>query len=388
MNEPLGGTLIDRSCPQDRVAERLAYAKTLPTLSANSNLILDTEKIANGTFSPLTGFMGEADMKAVLANMYTSKGVPWTIPIVFHASEKEAAAVSVGKDAAIINSADGSISAIISVSEIFEYDRDNFAQQVFTTTDGEHPGVGQLLLWGPKLIAGDIELLQRSASLIPGGYDYSPREVRAAIAKKGWKRIVGFQTRNLGHRAHEQLQKTALEQVDGLLIHPLIGWKKKGDMQPEVILEGYEKLIEHYYVKKNVMLAALTTAMRYAGPREAIFHAIIRKNFGCTHFIIGRDHAGVGSYYEKYAGHKIVDHFASDLGIEIMRLHGPCWCNTCEAIVTEHTCPHSEDWEQISGTQVRAMLAEGISPPPSFMRPEIAKFLVQRAQEGRVFFQG
>ena len=212
--------------------------------------------------------------------------------------------------------------------------------------------------------------------------------MREEFRRRGWKTITGFQTRNLGHRAHERLQKTALEITDGLLIHPLIGWKKAGDMLPEVILDGYRLLIDTYYPPANAMLSGLTTAMRYAGPREAVFHAIIRRNFGCTHFIVGRDHAGVGGYYAKYAAHELVRRYsAAELGITPLLLHGPCWCDRCTEIVTEKTCPHGEtSWVDISGTEVRAMIGRGERPPAFFMRPEIADFLVGRAKAGKVFF--
>ena len=388
MNDPLGGTLIDRTAPSDQRLSSLEAAKTLPALTADESLILDMEKIANGTFSPLTGFMDSANTSSVLNNLHLTSGHPWTIPIVVHTDPKAAAACRVGETCAIRSEADGTIVATIEVEEIHDLDRESFISNVFGTSDPAHPGVGRVLDWGPKLVAGPITLLSKSKSLIPDGYDLSPREVRASFTERGWKTIVGFQTRNLGHRAHEHLQKTALEQVDGLLIHPLIGWKKPGDMMPDVILDGYELLVEKYFVKSNVMLSALTTAMRYAGPREAVFHAIIRKNFGCTHFIIGRDHAGVGNYYGKYEGHDLARSLGEELGIQIMCLHGPCYCFRCGMPVTEHTCPHTEEWQQISGTDVRAMVGRGERPPESFMRPEIADFLIERARDGRVFFEG
>ncbi len=388
MNTPLGGSLICRECAPEARDELRARAATLPRLTADRNLVLEIEKIANGTFSPLEGFMGSAEVDSVLDTMHMTDGTPWTVPIVFHATRAEVEGLKPGAAAALWNSTEDQVSAIMEIEEIFTLDKEKFAQSVFGTLEREHPGVALMMGWGEVCVAGRIELIDHSTSLIPQEYDLSPRAVRARIADRGWKRIVGFQTRNLGHRAHEHLQKIALEHADGLLIHPLIGWKKKGDMQPEVILDGYEILIDRYFVKDNVMMAGLTTAMRYAGPKEAVFHAIIRKNFGCTHFIVGRDHAGVGGYYDKYAAHRIFDEFGDELGITPMRLHGPCWCSVCEAIVTEHTCPHDDAWEQISGTEVRAMLARGERPPLTFMRPEIGDFLVQRAREGRVFFEG
>lgn len=387
MNSPLGGKLIDRTCPASDRAERTKYAAKLHRLPADRNLVLDLEKISNGTFSPLEGFMGKDDLRSVLDTMHMTNGTPWTIPIVFHAKQSLVEGVRPGQDVAIWNVEEDKLSAILAVSEVYEYSKEDFAKKVFQVTDPKHPGVGQVMGWGDRLVAGKIELIEHSASLIPGKYDLSPTQVRAEITKRGWKTIVGFQTRNLGHRAHEHLQKVALEHADGLLIHPLIGWKKPGDMLPEIILEGYEILMDNYYVKSNVMMSGLTTAMRYAGPKEAVFHAIIRKNFGCTHFIVGRDHAGVGGYYDKYAGHRIFDSFKDgELGITPMRLHGPCYCRKCETCVTEHTCPHTDQWHDISGTEVRAMVAAGERPPETFMRPEIGDFLVRKAKEGKVFF--
>lgn len=387
MNAPMGGVLVNRECATDEKARKLEAASLLRRLPADRNLILEVEKIANGTFSPLRGFMGRKDVRSVLDDMQTADGMPWTIPIVFHARPADVHGLSPGDRAAIWNVEEEKISGTITVAEIYDYDKADFTAKVFGTSDPNHPGVGQVLKWGEKLVAGEIELIERSTPVIPHRFEQSPAEVRDEIRKRGWKTIVGFQTRNLGHRAHEHLQKTALEQVDGLLVHPLVGWKKKGDMLPETILEGYELLIENYYVKANVHLAGLTTAMRYAGPREAVFHAIIRKNFGCTHFIVGRDHAGVGNYYEKYAGHRIFDRLKGDLGIQPMRLHGPCYCHRCGSCVTEHTCPHTDQWHDISGTEVRAMIGKGVRPPASFMRPEIADFLIDRAKAGKVFFE-
>jgi sulfate adenylyltransferase len=386
MNSPMGGTLIDRECPADKKNARRSYAAELRRLPADRNLILDLEKIADGTFSPLRGFMGQKDVRSVLDDMQLADGQPWTIPVVFHATHAQTEGMKPGDAVAVWNVEEEEIAAILTVAEIFAYDKDDFCMKVFATTEDKHPGVGQVLRWGDRLVAGEIELLSWSKPVIPERFERSPRHVRAEIERRGWKRVVGFQTRNLGHRAHEHLQKIALEQVDGLLIHPLVGWKKRGDMLPEVILEGYELLIASYYVQKNVMLSGLTTAMRYAGPREAVFHSIIRKNFGCTHFIVGRDHAGVGGYYDKYAAHRIFDRLKGDLGITIMRLHGPCYCKKCMTCVTEHTCPHTTEWHDISGTEVRAMIAAGERPPATFMRPEIADFLVERAKTGQVFF--
>ncbi len=360
---------------------------SLPRLNIDRNVVLDVEKLANGTFSPLTGFMGSADYRSVLDEVRLANGTPWSIPVIlqFHA----AAGITVGTEVLLWNEAEDAPSALLQVSEVFGIDLLEQARKVYGTEDQAHPGVKRMISLGAVCLAGAIALLGHSKSLIPAAYDKDPSEVRAEIDRRGWRTVTGFQTRNLGHKAHEHLQKIGLELTDGLLIHPLIGWKKAGDMLPEVILDGYEILIEHYYPRDKVMLAGLTTAMRYAGPREALFHSIIRRNFGCTHFIVGRDHAGVGNYYEKYAGHRIFDRFsAAELGITPLRLHGPCYCSRCDEIVTEQICPHGPDaWRDISGTEVRAMIARGEEPPASIMRPEIARFLIARGRSGAVFFE-
>lgn len=385
---PHGGALIDRHLPPDMAPLFLERARTLPRLRLDRNQVLDLEKIADGTFSPLTGFMGSAETQAVMDRIRLPSGLPWSIPILLTVTPPEAASVEPGSTAVLENGS-GRIAGLIEVAEIFPWEKTELATKVYGTTDRRHPGVDQLFRRGDLAVAGDVRLLERSESPIPPRFDLSPAEVRRRIAEKGWRRIVGFQTRNLGHRAHEHLQKTALEFADGLLIHPLIGWKKPGDMLPDVILEGYEVLIERYYRPGRVLLAGLTTAMRYAGPREAVFHAIIRKNFGCTHFIVGRDHAGVGGFYGKYDAHRIFDDLIPDLGITPFRLHGPFYCRACAQCTTEHVCPHGEEERiEISGTDVRAMLARGERPPAEFMRPEISDFLISRARRGPIFFEG
>lgn len=380
--------LVDLRLRDDALAEALGRAASLRKIPVDRTVVLDAEKLANGTFSPLTGFLGSKDTACVSKHGRLTDGRPWAIPIVLQVDRATAETIVVGHDVLLWNEEEDAPCAILGVSEVFPLDLLRIAEDVWRTTDRKHPGVDRWLSRGTHALAGSIQLVRRSESLIPVRFDIEPRETRAEFARRGWKTITGFQTRNLGHRAHERLQKIALEITDGLLIHPLIGWKKSGDMLPEVVLEGYELLVDRYYPKEHVVLAGLTTAMRYAGPREAVFHALIRRNFGCTHFIVGRDHAGVGGYYGKYDAHKAFDAYApGELGITPLRLHGPCWCNACAEIVTEKTCPHGESaWVDISGTEVRAMIARGESPPAFYMRPEIADFLISRARTGAVFF--
>jgi sulfate adenylyltransferase len=380
--------LVDRRIATGARAAARERALALPRLDLDRNQVLDLEKIANGTFTPIEGFMTSAESKSVVEDGRLPDGSPWTIPIQLQTSNEVADRFRNVSEALLWNAEEGKPAGTIEISEVFDVDLLADAERVFGTTSREHPGVARFLGGGSKAIAGKVRLLEHSACLIPARYDLDPAQVRAEFAKRGWKTVAGFQTRNLAHRAHERLQKTALELTDGLLIHPLIGWKKAGDMLPDVILDGYAVLIERYYPKEHVMLAALTTAMRYAGPREAVFHALVRRNFGCTHFIVGRDHAGVGGFYEKYAAHRMFDRFTKEeLGITPIRLHGPCWCSTCNEVVTEKTCPHGKDsWKDISGTELRAMLAQGVRPPEFYMRPEIADFLIERGRKGPLFF--
>jgi sulfate adenylyltransferase len=386
--QPHGGILVSAVYDSPMEESRKREISKLPRLPISAAQVLDVEKIANGTFSPLCGFMGSRDHRSVVQDMRLADGLPFSIPIVLCFEAKPVPDVDLGSSILLWNSTENAPCATMVIEERFEIDLSEQARHVYGTEDRAHPGVDRQWKSGPYALAGPIRLLQTAPSAIPSRYDLSPRDVRSEIRRRGFRTITGFQTRNLAHRAHERLQKLGLELTDGLLIHPLIGWKKRGDMLPEVILDGYEILIEHYYPRERVMLSGLTTAMRYAGPREALFHAIIRKNFGCTHFIVGRDHAGVGNYYDKYAGHRVFDQFTNEeLGIIPLRLHGPCYCHRCDEIVTEVTCPHGpEAWLDISGTEVRAMISRGECPTSKVMRPEIGQFLIERAKSGAVFF--
>lgn len=382
--------LVDCTLTGDALEAARARMGDCPRIALDRNQVLDVEKIANGTFSPITGFMGSSDTQSILDDVRLGDGTPWPIPVILQVPESGAPPLSGGGQEVLLwNAEEDRPSGLMRVEEIFEIDLAEHAEKVYGTKDRAHPGVNRMWEGGARCLAGPVQLVERSKSLIPATYDLDPASVRAEVDRRGWKTLCGFQTRNLGHKAHEHLQKIGLELTDGLLIHPLIGWKKPGDMLPEVILEGYEVLIDHYYPKDKVMLAGLTTAMRYAGPREAVFHAIIRRNFGCTHFIVGRDHAGVGGYYDKYAAHRIFDRFADgELGITPLRLHGPCYCSVCDEIVTEQICPHGPDgWVDISGTEVRAMVGRGECPPATIMRPEIGAFLIEKAKVGAVFFE-
>lgn len=375
-----GGMLVQGFMDEQKKKNILSNLSTFKQLIIGRDSILDAENIATGVFSPLRGFMNKTDYESVVEKGRLANGIPFTIPIVLPVSDEEVNVKQFSKGDHVILTAENNNHhlpiALLEVEDVFTYNKQKEAQNVYGTNDSNHPGVKRLFSRSNTLISGKIELINRYPIGDFQGFNYDPLQTRTMFAEKGWKTIVGFQTRNAPHRAHEHLQKTALEHVDGLFIQPLVGWKKPGDFSPRVIINAYQHAVTHFYNKNRVVFGILTTAMRYAGPREAVFHAIIRKNFGCTHFIIGRDHAGVGNYYAKYAGHAYADLF-SDLGITIMKLHGPYYCKKCENIATEHTCPHDPEHHlTISGTEARKMLSNKQFPPKEFMRPEIAKIIM------------
>jgi sulfate adenylyltransferase len=330
------------------------------------------EKIGLGAFSPLANFMNETEFHSVCENMYLPSGEAFTIPVVLDVDADIAKRARNTSKIDLIYSSE-KVGEIVPES-VFTCDKDAICKHVYATNDRRHPGVQRFFNSGGWFIGGKTTLTSRVA-LKTSKYELTPEETRAKFKSLGWKTIVGFQTRNVPHRAHEYLQRVALEHVDGLFIQPLIGQKKNGDYTPEAIMAGYSKLVEGFYPVNRVVLGVLSTSMRYAGPREAVFHALIRKNYGCTHFIVGRDHAGVGNYYGKYAAHELLRRFEGKLGIRIMYLHGPYHCDICGGIVTEHTCPHSlsdpASTTEISGTLIRKVLSGGERPDERFFRPEV-----------------
>ena len=375
---PHGGTLRKRLAAGPNAPELKKYAQSLPRLELTPREISDLEMLGDGALSPLEGFMTRADYLSVVDTMRLGSGLPWTIPITLSVSKGEAQKISEGKDAALADS-DGKVLAVMRVSEIFAYDKEHEAKEVYRTTHEIHPGVDHLFRWMKELlIGGSVTVLLNPPHADFLQYRLTPEDTRRVFQEKGWKRIVGFQTRNPIHRAHEYLQKAALEVVDGLLIHPIVGATKSDDIPAEVRMKCYESLIGGYFPKDRVVLAVNPAAMRYAGPREAIFHAIIRKNYGCSHFIVGRDHAGVGNYYGTYDAHKIFDEFTpAELGITPLFFDHAFFCKPCEGMATAKTCPHgNEDHVILSGTAVRQMLSEGKVPPQEFTRPEVAKILI------------
>jgi len=357
MIQPHGGKLVDRILKGDEKKEALEKAKNLPAIKLDAESISDVENIATGVFSPLEGFMGEADFRSVLSHMRLTSDLPWTIPIVLHVEKTVADKLRLGSDIILINER-GEASAVLHLEEKYAYDKDEVARKVFGTTDAAHPGIAKVKSMKEVLLAGKIDLIQESPTPFVR-YKLSPKETRILFREKNWRTIVGFQTRNTPHIGHEYVQKSALTFVDGIFINPVIGKKKRGDYKDEVILASYEELIRNYYLKERAVMAVLMMEMRYAGPREAIFHAIIRKNFGCTHIIIGRDHAGVGNYYHPYAAQDIFEEFP-ELGIVPLFFRSFYYCKKCQSVVNDKICPHpAADQIQFSGTKIRDLLVKG-----------------------------
>jgi len=345
-------------------------------ITLNKNQYLELEKIALDVFQPLKGFMTLKEVQSVVETLRLPDGSPFPLPILLDLSEDQSRNVNTSDRLNLFF--ESKHIGEITLTDIFCIDKPQLAQKIFGTDSSNHPGVEHLYQMGETFVGGPVRLFHRVLSDY-STHELTPKETKAFFKTQGWRTIAGFQTRNVPHRAHEFLQRTALEHVDGLFIQPLVGRKKVGDFTTEAVLKGYRTLISEFFREENVLLGVLSTSMRYAGPREAIFHAIIRRNFGCTHFIIGRDHAGVGSYYGKYDAHELSREFEGELGIEIMRLHGPYYCFPCDGIVTEKTCPHLEtapqSTQQINGTDIRDILTNQSDPDPKLMRPEIVKSL-------------
>lgn len=344
------------------------------SISLRQDQYLELEKIGLQAFAPLKNFMTEAEFRSVYETMRLPSGEPFPLPILLDVDEDTARRAGNADKVDLVYS--GSKVGEIIPTSIYRCDKERVAQHVYGTRDPEHPGVRRFFDGGDWFIGGETKLTARADAGF-NRYELTPTEARTRFEQLGWRTIVGFQTRNVPHRAHEYLQRVALEHVDGLFIQPLVGRKKRGDYTPEAIMTGYQALLDGFYPKNRVVLGVLSTAMRYAGPREAVFHALIRRNYGCTHFIVGRDHAGVGGYYAKYEAHELLRRFEPELAIDIMYLHGPYHCRICEGIVTEHSCPHAASdpasTTEISGTMVRQMLRGGERPDSRFVRPQIVE---------------
>ncbi|MEP6517766.1 sulfate adenylyltransferase [Microcoleus vaginatus] len=375
---PHGGTLVNRIATLDQRQEFFDKAEVLPRVQLSDRSISDLQMIAIGALSPLKGFMNEADYRSVVKQMRLSNGLPWSVPITLSVTEEVAAPLKAGTLVRLDSSA-GKFVGLLELAEKYHYSKEEEALNVYRTDDLKHPGVQVVDKSGPVNLAGDIWLLERELDVRFPQYQIDPAKSRMLFTEKGWKTIVGFQTRNPIHRAHEYIQKCALETVDGLFLHPLVGTTKDDDIAADVRMRCYEILLEKYYPKDRVILAINPAAMRYAGPREAIFHALIRKNYGCTHFIVGRDHAGVGDYYGTYDAQHIFDEFEpGELGIVPMKFEHAFYCTLTEQMATTKTSPSTpEQRVHLSGTKVREMLRAGKLPPPQFSRPEVAAELAK-----------
>ncbi|MEG3892565.1 sulfate adenylyltransferase [Microcoleus sp. Z1_A1] len=375
---PHGGILVNRIATLDQRQEFFDKAESLPRVQLSDRSISDLQMIAIGALSPLKGFMNEADYRSVVKQMRLSNGLPWSVPITLSVTEEVAAPLKAGTLVRLDTQA-GEFVGILELAEKYHYSKEEEAINVYRTDDIKHPGVQVVDQSGPVNLAGDIWLLERELDVRFPQYQIDPAKSRMLFTEKGWKTIVGFQTRNPIHRAHEYIQKCALETVDGLFLHPLVGTTKEDDIPADVRMRCYEILLEKYYPKDRVILAINPAAMRYAGPREAIFHALIRKNYGCTHFIVGRDHAGVGDYYGTYDAQYIFDEFEpGELGIVPMKFEHAFYCTLTEQMATTKTSPSTpEQRVHLSGTKVREMLRAGKLPPPQFSRPEVAAELAK-----------
>lgn len=358
-------------------------ARRLPALIVDDDAASDIRNIAEGAFSPLKGFMLGTEYRRVANDMRLNSGATWAIPISLDVPETRRHELA-KRSRILLKSTAGTPLAVMDVEDVFKVQPEHDIPRIYGTSDHRHPGVAKEFRRSLYRIGGTIEAFA-DIGVPAGRADLTVNDARRRIFKNGWRSIVGFQTRNAPHRAHEYLQRTAMELHDGLFIHPLVGWKKADDLTPRAVVESYRTMIREFYPKNRVMFGVLRTAMRYAGPREAIFHAIIRRNYGCTHFIIGRDHAGVGGFYGRYAAHDL-SRSLTGLGIEILRMSGPHYCRRCEQTVTERTCRHGMNSAiAISGTEVRGMLSRGRRPPEEYMRKEIADVLIRLSKAGKAF---
>ena len=375
MITPHGGTLINKELPKIEKDRIIGEIDEFEMIQVRPETLKVIKNISFGVFSPLEGFMNENDFHYVLDTMYLENNIAWPFPITLDVSKEEIKNIKTDDKIILTNGSKTPI-ALMNVETIYDYDKKEYAEKTYCTLNKNHPGVYNVFNYKEKLIGGEIFLINEPKPTFPD-LDLKPVETRVLFKEKGWDRVVAFQTRNPPHLGHEYVQKAGLTYVDGLFINPVIGKKKSGDFLDEVIIEAYKVLIKEYYPRDRVVLSTFETEMRYAGPKEAIFHAITRKNFGCDHIIIGRDHAGVGDYYGPYDAHFIFDKFP-DLGIEPIKFRSFSKCSKCNAVVNDKICPHPPEMQNyFAGTEIRAALQAGKPPNTEIMRPEVAEVILR-----------
>ncbi|TET24442.1 MAG: sulfate adenylyltransferase [Candidatus Cloacimonadota bacterium] len=374
LSKPHGNKLVRRVLLGDKKKEIVEKSGEYTKIILEKELLKDAQNIARGIFSPLEGFMSKLEIETVVDEMHLPSGIEWTIPIMLDVSKEQADKIEGGESVLLLDEGENTI-AILFIEDKFQFDKKKIAENIYGTLDENHPGVNEMLGKKEYFLGGKIDLIDDSREPFPE-FNLDPRETRVLFREKGWNTVVAFQTRNPIHRAHEYIQRCALEVVDGLFINPLMGRKKKGDFRDDIILESYKKIMSDFYPKDRVVMSILPTRMHYAGPKEAIHHAIMRKNFGCTHIVIGRDHAGVGKYYGTFDAQKMFDNFP-DLGIQPLKFEHSFYCKKCGAIATVKTCGHSSD-DRVppSGTVIRELISKKELPPKEIMREEISKVLI------------
>ncbi len=376
---PHGGALKPLLLEGERQEQWLHRSRSLPTVRLTSRETSDLIMMAVGAFSPLSGYMQEQDYLGVVEEMHLADGTMWPIPITLSVTSEQAGSLTVGDDVALVDDESGEIMGIMTIREKYRYDKRKEARKVFRTEDEGHPGVAKIYAQGDVLLGGPVKALSEGPyPLIYGDHYGRPADTRRIFNDRGWSTVAAFQTRNPIHRSHEYCTKIALEVSDGILIHPLVGKLKADDIPAEVRMKCYEILLDLYYPRDRVVLKVYPMEMRYGGPREALLHAIFRQNYGCSHLIVGRDHAGVGDFYGPFDAQTIFDEIsAGDLHIEPLKIDWTFWCHKCDGMASMKTCPHGKDDRVlISGTKVRAMLSEGVMPPKEFSRPEVAQILM------------
>ncbi|PTI13293.1 sulfate adenylyltransferase [Staphylococcus warneri] len=378
---PHGGTLVNRIVEGTEREQLIENAKSLHSIILNQWSLSDLELIGIGGFSPLTGFMNQADYESVVEHVHLKNGHVWSVPITLPVSQTEANNLEIGEQVALYGE-DGTLYGVLDLEEKYTYDKEKESQHVYGTTDNAHPGVKKVYEKGEYYLAGPIQLINRPQHDAFVDYHLDPLETRQLFNELNWKTVVGFQTRNPVHRAHEYIQKSALEIVDGLLLNPLVGETKSDDIPAEVRMESYQAILKNYFPENRARLVIYPAAMRYAGPREAILHALVRQNYGCTHFIVGRDHAGVGDYYGTYEAQEFISQFENELDIQILKFEHAFYCEACGNMATAKTCPHdASNHLHLSGTKVREKLRNGESLPEKFSRPEVANVLIKGLKE-------